>query len=139
MSWAPELAGARGEALRSEGSSATCRFSLSPENEGLPSCRAARLCTAAPLFPGSYAFSPNKKILGLALAAWHGAPFHQFPERTKLGEREAQGNVVSNSCNTQIFDFHLQPGVPTKDCVLRRISLSTVGEYVVVSGSFQED
>lgn len=55
------------------------RFSLSPENEGLPSCRAARLCTAAPpLFPGSYAFSPNKKLLGLALAAWHGAPFHQW-------------------------------------------------------------
>lgn len=67
-------------------------------------------------------FSPNKKLLGLALAAKYRAPFLQFPEKANLGERAAQGNVVSNSCYTQMFDFPLT-GVPMKGCVLCRNQL----------------
>lgn len=64
------------------------------------------------LFRALLVFYPNKKLLGLALAAKYRAPFLQFPEKANLGERAAQGDVVSSSCYTQLFDFHLQNESP---------------------------
>lgn len=75
------------------------------------------------LFQALLVVSPNKKLLGLALAAKYRAPFLQFPGKANLGEREAQGDVVSSSCYTQMFDFHLQTEDPMKGCVLCRNQL----------------